>query len=140
MKNLIYACFVISLVAGFIFGQTPKHSDKDKTPDAPPASTITEADLTIAEIAEGRRLLLDEPREAQRLAQLAQKVINNPAVDADARLLAYEMRELQQKRADELTAQQNKYVARVQERTGCKGCELFNFDQKKIFLKDSAQK
>lgn len=131
---------LIILLVAFTAAWTPSQDLAKNTnqPDTKPP--IIEADLTIAEIAEGRRLLLDEPREAQRLAQLAQKVINNPAVDADARLLAYEIRELQQKRAEELTAQQNKYVARVQDRTGCTKCELFNFDQKKIFLKDTAQK
>lgn len=120
------ALFILLLVCPFILGQDLAKNDGKKTEVKKPA-VVTSAELEPKEVEEGRKILADT-RTAQRKLQLAQKIIENPNADADAKLLAYETRDEQSVLADEVRTRGQRYLARVQARTGCEGCEVFDFE------------
>lgn len=125
MKKTI--CIVIlACCAVFATGQDLAKNDGKKTEEKK-APVVTSAELQPAEVEEGRKILADT-RTTQRKLQLAQKIIENPNADADAKLLAYETRDEQSAIADDTRTRGQRYLARVQARTGCEGCEVFDFE------------
>jgi hypothetical protein len=120
------ALLISLLICPFILGQDLAKNDNKKGEDKKPV-VVTSAELETKEIEEGRQILADT-RNAQRRLQLAQKVIENPNADADAKLLAYEIRDVQAALVDEARTRGQKYLARVQARTGCEGCDVFDFE------------
>lgn len=120
------ALLIMMLVCPFILGQDLAKNDGKKAEDKKSA-VVTSAELEPKEVEEGRKILADT-RTTQRKLQLAQKIIENPNADADAKLLAYETRDEQSALADETRTRGQRYLARVQARTGCEGCEVFDFE------------
>lgn len=120
------ALLIMMLTCPFILGQDLAKTDGKKSEEKKSA-VVTSAELEPKEVEEGRKILADT-RTTQRKLQLAQKVIENPNADADAKLLAYETRDEQSVLADEARTRGQRYLARVQARTGCEGCEVFDFE------------
>ena len=116
---------VLMLLCPIVFGQDLAKNDNKKAEEK--KAVVTSAELDAKEVEEGRKILADT-RSAQRLLQLAQKIIENPNADPDAKLLAYETRDAQAVIADESRTRGQRYLARVQARTGCEGCEVFDLE------------
>jgi len=105
------------------------------TPQAKPTPTPTPevkvveyAALTPAESKEGRELLKQVEKLNQRI-QLAQKIIDQAEGSAEVLLLAYRERDRVQLEMKEQETKNNQWLARVQSRTGCIDCGLFDYEK-----------
>lgn len=117
--------FMTLLLGWAGFAQTPQSKTTKTTPEA---NIVESASLTSIEAQEGRELLITRVTKLRQRGELAQKVLDQLGNSSEALLLAYQERDRVLVELGELETKSKKYVSRVQTRTGCLDCELFDFD------------
>lgn len=88
------------------------------------------------EVKEGQDLLVKQANSLNQRSRLAQKIIDAGEGSAEALLLAYLQRDRVLAEMQELEGKSQKFVARVQQRTGCTECGYFDFE-KNVILKSA---
>ena len=106
-----------------------------KSTPAPDVKAVESAALTPEESKEGQDLLIKQANKLNQRGQLAQKIIDAGEGSAEVLLLAYRERDRVLVEMQELEGKSQKFIARVQQRTGCTNCVYFDFEKNQILLK-----